>query len=852
MPKRHRSRAFMLTHAADFKDDAFDISSDDVSSAASLHQQKQSIIRALGDADWQQRRLAVERLRSTLNDHAVSAQARDRLLAVLFDALADTNNAGQRASALAVIESLAESALAPIAAHLETASAPVRIALTSSIGAIGGERAVRLLASLLQDRDPNVAHAAVTALGRTASTRAAALILDRLATEDLWLRFAAVTALGELGDDRACARLEELLDDVELSEAAAGALSEIASPHSLQSLVKNLCVEDLHDATTDGDALRFEMLEAIISLTEVERSLPYALVEHLRGAAQAALRALLDATPRGEQIFAELLRRAHHQPDQRTNDAQCALVALGWSGRTDAFAPIAGALGEPALGRTARTALAYLLQSEDVLVWLSRHDAYRQLAPMHAVLPFEIASALFGVRSLRALALCARLSREASDDEAHVAAAAALSDADEWLEEYLSTVHESRGDELLNLLSELREIIRAGGGQSLVEIASIAGRLASHLARQNNSKNHPDANAVGSVTEDLLCDLQKTQAGTDAESARLAFLDHADVQKAITMALRSQHHPHMSVRLRALEILEKSCASIDPSQLTQHLTDEEPGVRRAALRALRKAFRAQDASSDNQASQALYSSTISGEFVVASAPTQASRRDLRGAVAAALADDHIWVRLEAVASYGTMFGAEADVRAELRRLLSDGHPLTRVSAARTLASVSIDTEDWNALAELAQHDRQAEVRRAATQTFALCPDMQIQQAALSRSLTDAEWSVRRAAIETFAVIDNVTDTNKETIVRLAQNSDETWAVRGAACKSLAVLNHAETLSVACMLLATGDLTVVEDAFASLLKLRAHGDATKLAAMRKSLAETSATPRATMIVNFALA
>lgn len=871
----------MLKHAADFNDDARKFEEGDavdISSAAS----RRSAIHALGDADWQQRRLAVERLRSAVAHVAASADSRDQLLAALFDALADTENAGRRAGALAAIESFGESSLESIAAYLKTASVPARIALAGGIGTIGGTRAVRLLASLMNDNDPNVATAAVAALGRTASTEAATLLLNRLAdddfAEDLWLRFAAVTALGELGDERACARLEELLDDEDLRETACHALAEIASPRSLQTLLEHLPHADGADGT-----LNFETLEAVVALTEEERSLPRALVEHLRLTAQTAVRALLDDSAHGKQIFDELLGGANEH-NGRTNNAQCALVALGWSGRTEAFATIARALGEPALGRTARHALARLVQSEDVLAWLFRHravlfrrealeviteaatreakgveaneietsagetlaEAHIHLAPVRAVLPLEIATALFGVRSLRAIALCAHLSVEATDDETHAAATAALTDADEWLEEYLASVPESHG-ELLNLSKELLEHIRERGDQGTIEIAAVAGRLTRHLAGKLNSVNHPDAIAVSDVAASLLRVLPTAQAGTDAELARLTFLEDADAHQAAKAALRAQHHPHMRVRLRALKILEKHFTDIDLSQFAQHLTDEEPGVRRAALRALRNTFRAQGANDDKRMSDASDSST-------ASVPAPASRRDLRGAVAAALADDHIWVRLEAVATYGTMFAKDAAARAELRRLLSDGHPLTRVSATRTLASVSDDAEDWQSLAELAERDAQAEVRRAATQVFAICPDAQIRQNVLSRSLADAEWSVRRAAATTLGAVDNVSEANTDALVLVARNPDETATVRGAACKSLAEHNYTEILSIACALLATRDLTVVEDAYAALLKLRTHGDrGTEFASLRKSLAEIpEAPPRAIMIANFALA
>jgi HEAT repeat protein len=259
------------------------------------------------------------------------------------------------------------------------------------------------------------------------------------------------------------------------------------------------------------------------------------------------------------------------------------------------------------------------------------------------------------------------------------------------------------------------------------------------------------------------------------------------------------------VRLSAIEILSWRATARDNASLALHLTDEAAGVRRAAMRAMRRG-----------------------------APTREALRAIR----AALADEDIWVRTEAITTLGSLFGTETEARTALREALDEPHPLVRVAAAEALAEHA-DRKDWRALAQTARRDSQPESRRAAVLAFTHCPQPRTTLSVARAALKDAAWPVRRAGVNVLAAC-NESSAHK-LLLDTASDEKEQEAVRGAAIRALASIDAPRTIALSCRLISNAAL--IEDAYAALSSLhRMH---------RNLLEETARTcdPRAASVINF---
>lgn len=706
-----------------------------------------ALVRLLGSDDWQTRRAAAEAVSSLVATGAEGLDT-DELFRELIMAVSDKTDAGRRAAAIAALEGIGAPALPALAEALRDGEASTAIALAGLVGQVGGAEAVTLLEPLAESRDTNIATAAISALGRTRHPAAAHLLLRALEREDEWLRFAVVGALGELGDARAVPRLEKLLSEPLMEEAASTALEEIASAESITALAGNLRDED--------GRFRPRVLAALVSLGEDGRPIPSAVQEHLRRLAEQLFRQSSDAA-----TFSDLLRMTATADPQLK---RASITALGWLGDDRAVPVIAEALADPAFTKAARRALRNL--SAEV-------QALNRMLEMGADLipPLEIAMALSGARSYQAIEAAARLSVEAADAETTEAALAVLAAG----RDHLRTAHAELLDKerALKLAESLSGLLGMAEGRALVEIAETLGLLASALPL-----------ALAERIADTL-----TEVTTDDHLlARLAFLDNADPLRAVEEAARAERHKSARVRLSAIEILSWRSRPRDNASLALHLTDEATGVRRAAMRAMRRG-----------------------------APTPEARRAIR----AALADEDIWVRAEAITTLGALFGAEAEARSTLREALNEPHPLVRVAAAEALTEHA-DNKDWRALAQAARRDTQPEARRAATLAFTRCPQPRTTLAVARAALKDEAWPVRRAGVQVLSTCPEASA--HRLLLEVVSDADEHETVRGAALRALAPLDAPRAVALSCDLISTGDVALIEDAYAALKSLeRTHAE-----------------------------
>jgi HEAT repeat protein len=509
-----------------------------------------ALVRLLGNEDWQTRRAAAEAISAAVRSHPQDSDT-ETLFDELIAAIGDSSHAGRRAAAIVALEGIGAPALPRLAAELQRAPASARIALAGVIGSVEGVEAVRHLAPLAQDADINVATAAMAALGRTRESSAAQILLNYLDTEDDWLRFAAVGALGELGDECAIERIELLLEEPLVQEAAAASLVEMATPAAGDALARHL-------RAADG-TLRPAILAALVSLSNDERvvGVPRAISEKIRARAQRAFRETAD-----DATFGDIMRMVSTGDPER---ARVGLTALGWMGAPRAVPILGSALGDPALSKTARRALVDLTHEPQALGAMLEVESI-------LIAPVEIAVAISNTRSLATLEAAARLSVEAADAETLEASIAALAAGRHWLRERRADLlHTS---EATRLGESLRGLLHSAHNRALFEIAETLGVLAAAL---------PPA-----MTEAIADELSES-VDEDYILARLAFLDSVDPLRAAEEAARAQRHRSAIVRMSALEILSwRAGASKEAFSLVSHLTDESAGVRRAATRAMRR------------------------------------------------------------------------------------------------------------------------------------------------------------------------------------------------------------------------------------------------------------------------
>ncbi|MBD0371083.1 MAG: HEAT repeat domain-containing protein [Pyrinomonadaceae bacterium] len=723
-----------------------------------------ALVRLLGSEDWQTRRAAAEGISSLVLTRAEGLNT-DELFRELITAVSDKTDAGRRAAAIAALEGIGAPALPALAQSLRDSEASSAIALAGLIGQVGGEEAVTLLEPLAESRDTNIATSAISALGRTRHPAATQLLLRALEREDEWLRFAAVGALGELGDARAVPTLEKLLKEPLMEEAAATALEEIASIESVTALAGNLRDED--------GRFRPRVLAALVSLSEDERSLPSAVQERLRYLAEHLFRQSAD-----DATFGDLLRLTATLDPQLK---RASITALGWMGDDRAVPVIAEALADPAFIKTARRALRNLSGNVHALTRMLEMEA--DLIP-----PLEIATAISGAKSYQAIEAAARLSLEAADAETMEAALAVLAAGRDQLRKAHAELLDR--ERALKLAESLSDLLSMAEGRALVEIAETLGLLAS---------------ALPFALMERIADTLSQVSTDDHLLARLAFLDNADPLRAVEEAARAERHKSARVRLSAIEILSWRSRPRDNASLALHLTDEATGVRRAAMRAMRRG-----------------------------APTPEANR----AIHAALADEDIWVRAEAIATLGALFGADSEARARLREALGEPHPLVRVAASEALTEHA-DSKDWRALAQTVRRDSQPEARRAATLAFTRCPQPRTTLSVARAALKDEAWPVRRAGVQVLSTC--LEASAHKLLLEVVSDEDEHETVRGAALRAFAPLDAPRAVSLSCDLISTGDAALIEDAYAALKSLeRTHAE------LMEETAHTCA-PRAASII-----
>jgi HEAT repeat protein len=525
------------------------IDSDTIPVYSTAAEDFRALLLLLGDEDWQTRRAAADAIASISRSRANEYDL-DLLFTNLISLMKDRENAGKRAAAVAVLETLGPRILSRIARELQYADSPVQIMLINVIGAAGGIEAVRLLSILIDEKEINQTSAAVSALGRTKSSAALPFLLQYLNSSNEWLQFAAISALGELGDEGAIEKLEPLLGSSLLQEVVATALSEIGTLNALQALARNLL-----DA---AGKLRPTVLKAMISLLFEERTLPKTVLSVLRDEGWKLFHQQIN-----EAAFNDLLLKMMGAGVHDHGLANACLIALGWAGDKRSVPIISRALTDPTTSKAAHKAIGFLCYQPQALTAMAK--TAQTLIPR-----LTLATAFGNVPGIHVIETAVNLSLEATDNETHQACASAINFNREWLRQHARQISVEEARHLANFLHEK---ILETRDQVRIEIAELIGTLSNLIP---DSIQFTISNIIPESDEE------------DLQLARLILLDRTNSPTVLEEAIQAaQHHQSATVRMHAIDIYRRR---IDPElvpSIVKHLSDESAGVRRIATRSLR-------------------------------------------------------------------------------------------------------------------------------------------------------------------------------------------------------------------------------------------------------------------------
>ncbi|MCA9597791.1 MAG: HEAT repeat domain-containing protein [Myxococcales bacterium] len=513
------------------------------------------LMRALGDEDW--------RVRKEATSAAVALRPSRAVLDALCSAFEPGQNVGLRNAAVEAIAGYGEVAVEALGNALATLDADGRKLAVEALAKTGRPRALRYLEATLGDDDPNVRAAAMEAVSQIASTCStqAIVVLDRgLDSADALQRLAALEGLNNLAVTMPWHRIEPLLSDPVLERAALVAAGSSADPRAAAVLVSAL------DA-----APRRAFGEVLAGIADLGRG---------EGALKRAIRESADRLSAGSVDRVLAFASGDAGPELR----RLALLPAALLAGSRAAEVVLDALADDTVALEAEEALEAL--GADVAPELVRRATYGEASERAAYLELigELASeqASADVVSVVRAAL-----RDANVEVACAAlsAAAALGDAStlplvaRWLNPSEPVAARKLAEGALARLSErhpdvAREFAAAAGPESAAAVATI---IANGTAPVFGTAEK-DVEYLSSLLSHEQAPLRRV--ALDA----LATLPSPLGVEAVAFAL-SDEEPE--VRLAAVRALGRLGGAVATQRLFDLVDDaEEPELSAAAIRAL--------------------------------------------------------------------------------------------------------------------------------------------------------------------------------------------------------------------------------------------------------------------------
>ncbi len=475
---------------------------------------------ALGDADW--------RVRKEAALSAASAPRREKLLALLLEALGDRDNIGFRNSAVEALVAIGPDAV-PTAIAALSLDADGRKLAVEVLGGVPDLRGAEALSTMLDDEDANVRQAAAEALGASANAgdearkTAVRALRGVLPRAEPMLKLAALSALAKLEVALEWSLLEPLVADPLLRGAVIAACARCSDPTCGEALVAALFDPNIAFARAALIALSDWLHSAI------RQGLPFDSV--------AARLQALDASVRVRSLG---------EIDVVAGGASLTLLAL--LGDAEAAPGIVRALLDPMLARSAEMAVALLgVAALPALLAVGE----REPPSRHAALLLVVPTLTSRVDDRTLAVVRATLAHESDD----VAAAAA---------------------QVLGALGEPADIERLA-----VLATEVRGRATSSAAFAIEALAERYAEEARAAFERLSGDPQKTIAGCTL----LASL-RGSPAGSIDYLRRAMGNGDARARRAAIEAFAAIGGDDARTTVATALTDEDRDVQLAAIRAL--------------------------------------------------------------------------------------------------------------------------------------------------------------------------------------------------------------------------------------------------------------------------
>jgi HEAT repeat protein len=187
------------------------------------------LLRAMEDMTWRVRNTAMDIL---LEEHPV-----DEFIDGLIHLLYIDDNAGARNSAIEALIRLNKKATPFLIEAFRTPNRDVRKFIIDVLGEYEDDRSLPLMLDALKDDDENVRATSIEHIGKIRESSVVEALIEILESDDIWTAYPAADALGRIGDKRAIPSLMKALDKKTLVGPAIKAISSIADPMTLDSLV---------------------------------------------------------------------------------------------------------------------------------------------------------------------------------------------------------------------------------------------------------------------------------------------------------------------------------------------------------------------------------------------------------------------------------------------------------------------------------------------------------------------------------------------------------------------------------------------------------------------------------------
>jgi HEAT repeat protein len=187
------------------------------------------LLRALEDVTWRVRNTAIDIL---IEEHPI-----DTFVEGLIRLLYIDDNAGARNSAIEALIRLNKKATPFLIEAFKTPNRDVRKFIMDVLGEYEDDRSLPLMLDALKDDDENVRATSIEHIGKVREASVVNALIEILDSDDIWTAYPAADALGRIGDKRAIPSLVKALHKKTLTGPAIKAISSIADPTTLHTIV---------------------------------------------------------------------------------------------------------------------------------------------------------------------------------------------------------------------------------------------------------------------------------------------------------------------------------------------------------------------------------------------------------------------------------------------------------------------------------------------------------------------------------------------------------------------------------------------------------------------------------------